>query len=67
MQVLCLWPLLQELQWQEHRKLTGFRVTSSGPPEVTSILAAALEQQWRLGYPLLPPAEDQLTHGLQHV
>ena len=22
------------------------------------------ERQWLLGYPLLPPGEDQLTHGL---
>ena len=65
-QVLCLWPLLQELQWEEHRKLTSFRLTSEGPKEVVAILTEALEQQWRLGYPLLPPPEEQLTHGLRH-
>ena len=34
-------------------------------PQVTSHLVRALELQWLLGYPLLPPGEEQLTHGLQ--
>ncbi|CAL1161569.1 unnamed protein product [Cladocopium goreaui] len=64
-EVLLLWPLLQELQWQEHQSAScHFRVTSNGPSEVTSHLVRALELQWLLGYPLLPPGEEQLTHGL---
>eukprot|EP00434_Breviolum_minutum_P015186 symbB.v1.2.013390.t1/scaffold945.1/size149787/2 len=65
-EVLNLWPLLQELQWpQEHRMADShFQVSCNGPPEVTSVLKSALEQQWLLGYPLLPPGEDQLTHGV---
>eukprot|EP00435_Cladocopium_sp_Y103_P042868 s429_g11.t5 len=64
-EVLHLWPLLQELQWQEHHSaFHHFQVSSNGPSEVTGHLVRALELQWLLGYPLLPPGEEQLTHGL---
>eukprot|EP00439_Symbiodinium_sp_Y106_P078180 s3379_g16.t7 len=66
-QVLALWPHLQQLQWRGHMDSTDtepFELHSVGPADVTAFLERALEHQWLLGYPLLPPGEDQLTHGL---
>ncbi|CAE7371613.1 unnamed protein product [Symbiodinium natans] len=65
-QVLALWPQLQDLQWRSHVSdgSEGFQLHSVGPVEVTACLERALENQWLHGYPLLPPGEDQLTHGL---
>lgn len=66
-QVLALWPHLQQLQWRGHIDSTDtepFELRSVGPADVTACLERALEHQWLLGYPLLPPGEDQLTHGL---